>query len=112
MKKKTRIMPWGYVFLSLFLIILLHFLLPVKKIIVYPYNLSGILVLMTGYLLNKLSSSELEKHNTTTDAHIEPDTLVTSGIYRYSRNPMYLGAVCTILGIVILLGSASPFIIF
>ena len=37
----------------------------------------------------------------------EPPTLVRSGSYRFSRNPMYLGVVCAIFGQAILYGSPS-----
>jgi protein-S-isoprenylcysteine O-methyltransferase Ste14 len=39
-----------------------------------------------------------------------PTILVTDGIFRYSRNPMYLGLVLALLGVWTLWGSLSPLV--
>ena len=41
----------------------------------------------------------------------EPDKLVQDGLFRYSRNPMYLGFTIAMTGIAVLLGSLSPVIV-
>ena len=36
--------------------------------------------------------------------------LVTSGLYRYSRNPMYLGLLCIVLGVALYLENVAAFL--
>ena len=40
----------------------------------------------------------------------EAKALVTDGIFRVSRNPMYLGMVSALLGVAILLGTVGAFL--
>lgn len=40
-----------------------------------------------------------------------PPTLFSDGIFKYSRNPMYLGFIIALLGVIIILGSAQTLII-
>jgi len=45
---------------------------------------------------------------TTLRPYEEPRVLVTDGLHRYSRNPMYLGLLVSVVGAWIMLGSLSP----
>ena len=40
----------------------------------------------------------------------EADTLVTNGLYRLSRNPMYLAMACLLVGVAFLIGNLAAFI--
>lgn len=51
------------------------------------------------------------KRRTTVVPHGEPAALVVRGPFRISRNPMYLGLFCLLVGIACLLGSLSPFLV-
>ena len=43
--------------------------------------------------------NQFAKIHTTLDPHGSVSVVVTSGVYRYSRNPIYLGFVCTLIGL-------------
>jgi protein-S-isoprenylcysteine O-methyltransferase Ste14 len=37
-------------------------------------------------------------------------TIVSSGVYRWSRNPMYLGFLCALAGLAVYLSNAASFV--
>jgi protein-S-isoprenylcysteine O-methyltransferase Ste14 len=83
-----------------------------KHIIVFPYNLIGIPLLLTGLILAQSSKMLFLNLKTNIDTFGQPDKLVTSGFYKFTRNPMYLGFVIAIFGVAILYqGSISSFIL-
>jgi len=80
--------------------------------ILFPYNLIGLLFLAAGLLLAQMSKRLFLKMKTNVNTFEDPDKLVTSGFYRYSRNPMYLGFLISIIGMAILYqGSVSSFVL-
>lgn len=50
-----------------------------------------------------------KKVETTVKPHEESTTLITDGVFRLSRNPMYVGFVLILLGIAIFVGSLTPY---
>lgn len=54
-----------------------------------------------GALLLLLALMEMRKHRTTVVPHLEAASLVTSGIFKYSRNPIYLGDALMLLGLIL-----------
>lgn len=70
--------------------------------ILYPYNLFGLFFLVVGLGMASWGSRLFRRLNTNIMTFDEPDVLVTQGLYRFTRNPMYLGFVIAILGIAIL----------
>ena len=70
----------------------------------------GIVVIVAGFALG-LSAIRLFRRAGTPAAPIRPSTaLVTGGIYRWTRNPMYLGMSCILVGLGIATGSLWFFI--
>jgi protein-S-isoprenylcysteine O-methyltransferase Ste14 len=90
--------------------ILLHYLFPIKQIATSPYNYLGILLIILGAIPNFWIYFHFKKRNTTTKIYENPKVLVTSGLFRISRNPNYLGMAVLLLGIALLLGSLITFI--
>lgn len=80
--------------------------------ILFPYNLSGLPLLLGGIFLAQASKNLFITIKTNVQTFGEPDTLVTTGFYRFSRNPMYLGFVIAIFGVAVLYqGSLSSFVL-
>ncbi|MCZ8500804.1 isoprenylcysteine carboxylmethyltransferase family protein [Vibrio lentus] len=73
----------------------------------YPYNLAGLVVIGVGFLLAMSGKRLFKKRNTNIMTFDEPTLLVTEGVYKYTRNPMYLGLVVSLLGFAILTGAAN-----
>jgi protein-S-isoprenylcysteine O-methyltransferase Ste14 len=108
--KKGKILPPTYFFICLLLAIVLHFILPVKKLISTPYNYVGILLIGIGIWLNIWADRLFKNKNTTVKPFEKSSSLIEEGPFVFSRNPMYLGMVIILSGVAVLLGSIMPFI--
>ncbi len=105
------VLPPTYLFIAIGAMPLVHFLFPVEKFINYPWNLSGCGPLALGVILNLVADAAFKKQGTTVKPFEGSTTLITTGVFRFSRHPMYLGMVLILLGIAILMGSLAPFIV-
>jgi protein-S-isoprenylcysteine O-methyltransferase Ste14 len=81
----------------------------------FPFCLAGLLLLPPGLYLVFIAWNQFRKHDTPEDFS-ESKALVTKGIYRYSRNPMYLGGAIFLLGLSFstgnLLALTAPLVFF
>lgn len=102
-----KILPPTLLLISIVIMIIIHFLLPIKIILVLPFNLLGICLLLVGIFISIVGSNKFERENTTVMTFNIPELLVVDGMYKYSRNPMYLGFVLMVIGVWVLLGSLS-----
>ena len=97
--------------LGLILMTALHVLAPGPRLSASPLRWLGLLPLCAGIALNLAADSLIKRHGTTVRPFEESAALVTGGVYRLSRNPMYLGFVLLVLGVAVLLGSLGPFVV-
>lgn len=86
---------------------------PLLKLIPKPWNYSGIIIAILTLLADLTSLWAFFKVRTTVNPLHPQRTqhLVTSGLYRYTRNPMYLGLLVILLGWAIYLGALTPFLL-
>jgi len=109
--KSTKIMPPTWMLIAMIAMLVLNFLFPVAWIIPPLWNLLGLIFIASGMTMNLIADKALHQSGTTVKPFQESSTLVTSGIFQISRNPMYLGMVSILTGIAILLASLSPFLV-
>lgn len=103
-----RILPPTLFALSIGLMLIVHLIVPVLRILQFPFNLSGLILIFSGIWISILGSNHFEQEKTTVMTFDTPKVLVTDKLYKYSRNPMYLGFSLAVIGIWLVLGSLSP----
>lgn len=64
-------------------------------------DLLGGLMVGGGIVLIALAAYEMRRHRTTIIPHRDPDALVTSGIFKRSRNPIYLADSLILTGMIL-----------
>jgi protein-S-isoprenylcysteine O-methyltransferase Ste14 len=109
--KIKRVLPPTYLFISIATMVLLNFLSPIYNFAPYPWNLLGIVPLVTGVALNLMADAAFKEVQTTVKPFEISTALITTGVFRMSRHPMYFGMALILFGIAILMGSLAPLII-
>ncbi len=94
-----------YFIILLVLSVLLNFVFPVPVFLSSPFTYSGFLIIGFGFVLALWSRSLFLKNATTLQLSEEPASLITSGPFRLSRNPIYLGMTSILLGVAVLQGT-------
>jgi len=96
-----------------FLIILVGFLFPHPRILLFPFtNITGIILIIIGIWIHKLSHKAHPKAHRPKE---EIEKLVTTGIYSKIRHPGYTGYIICYFGVFLLFGFLSmlfPILIF
>ena len=96
----------------LLLCLMLQFLLiGIAPIAIQLSVLIGLLMISFSIFLIIYSFIELKNHETTYIPDGEPEQLVTSGPFAYSRNPIYLGMLGILLSVGLFSQSLSSFLI-
>jgi protein-S-isoprenylcysteine O-methyltransferase Ste14 len=104
----SRILPPGVTLIFLVAMLLAHFFLPLAVVIPAPWMLVGLIPLGCGIALNLSADGAFHRAGTTVKPFEESTALIMVGVFRISRNPMYLGFALVLCGAAILLGSLSP----
>lgn len=107
---KNRLISPEYFNLFIPSAIVLHFVIPIRRIIYPPVNIPGLALIVLGLGLNAWSVRTMNRADTTTRFNESPDLLLLEGPFSFSRNPIYLSGVMVLMGIAIFLGSLITFV--
>jgi len=108
---RARALPPSYVALAILAMAALRVIVPWRLLIPLPWALAGVVPLGVGVALNLVADAQLKRHGTTVKPFEESSALVTTGAYGICRHPMYLGATFILLGLGVILGCATPFVV-
>lgn len=107
MERKRKILPPVYLLLSLAAMAALHHFAPLLQLITPPWSAAGLGFIAAGVVIAAAAAFSFRRAGTPV-IPFEPSTaLVTDGLYRRTRNPMYLGMVLVLAGAALLFGSLS-----
>jgi protein-S-isoprenylcysteine O-methyltransferase Ste14 len=110
MEQKRKIIPPVWLLLTLALMVVLHRAAPIVQLIPTPYRYAGWLLVVAGLAISASSSAAFRRAGTPVVPFERSTVLVTNGLFRYTRNPMYLGLVILLFGIAIALGTLGAFL--
>lgn len=100
------IYPPMWLALGLVVIFALNKVLPGPRFTGLASQLVGGVVILAGLSLLVIAGGLFKRAGTDMIPFRQVSALVTTGIYRYSRNPMYLGMTLVLLGTAITVGAA------
>jgi protein-S-isoprenylcysteine O-methyltransferase Ste14 len=103
-----KILPPTIFLLAVLFQVIIHFVRPVVQILDFPWRWSGLGPLALGVWLNLSADHAFKAYSTTVKPFEVSQALITEGVFRFTRNPMYLGMTLILLGLGLLLGSATP----
>lgn len=102
-----KFLPPTYLLAAVLLMLGLHFLFPITQLFVGLWRLTGILPLILGIIASYMAEGQFRRAGTTVQPFETSSLLVTDGLYRFSRNPMYLGMALVLLGCACTVGATT-----
>ena len=88
----------------------LHFGMPIAALVVSPANVAGGALIAAGLGITLWAAGLFHAAGTPVRPFKQSTALVTGGVYKWTRNPMYLGLTIALLGVALLLGTLGAFI--
>ncbi len=105
-----RVLPPTYFLASLALMAALAFA-PIAPLLAWPWRALGLFPIAAGVWLNLAADRAFMARGTTVKPFERSSALAIDGVFRISRNPMYLGMVLILIGVALLLGSLAPLLV-
>ncbi len=105
---RVLLLPPIFLLMSVGMMLGLHSELPVAQLVPPPANWAGLALIAAGLGVANWHARLFRRVGTNINTFGEPGRLITEGLFRRTRNPMYLGMVICLVGVALTLGSISP----
>lgn len=106
-----RLLPPVLLVITWALMVLAHNLVPIGSILPETWSYIGIPITVLGLVISFIGARMFRIKKTNIMTFDKPDKLITTGLFNWSRNPMYLGFALFALGGAIFMTTISPLII-
>jgi protein-S-isoprenylcysteine O-methyltransferase Ste14 len=106
-----KMLPPTYLLIAILLIAPLGFFFPIVQVIPPIWSLLGLIPIALGVIINLIADRAFQQAQTTVKPFEDSAAFLVDGVFRISRNPMYLGFVLILAGIAILLRGLSPWLV-
>jgi len=90
--------------------VILHVVMP-QAVVPSPFSYAGAALAAPGIVMIVWSRRAFQAVGTPITPFTESTALIRHGLYRWTRNPMYLAGVLLVSGVALLLGSVMPLLI-
>lgn len=110
MNRKRKVLPPVYFLFTVLIMAGIHFFVPIALVLRPPMTYLGALPIVIGFAIIIWAAALFGKAGTPIKPFQQSTHLVIGGVYRITRNPMYLGMVVILFGIAIVCGTIGPFI--
>lgn len=107
MERRRRVIPPVWFAIALAAMAALHWFAPAGRFAELPFAWAGLVPLIGGLLMAANAAGAFRRVGTPVLPFTPSTVLVTDGVYRWTRNPMYLGLTLALAGVAVLLGSWS-----
>jgi protein-S-isoprenylcysteine O-methyltransferase Ste14 len=110
MEQKRRMFPPVWLLLALVAMWIADRWLPIVELASTVARVAGGLLVVVGIGIGTQASNAFKRAGTPVIPFERSTALVTAGLFRYTRNPMYLGMVLLLVGVALLLGSLGAWL--
>jgi protein-S-isoprenylcysteine O-methyltransferase Ste14 len=107
MQKPRKIIPPGYLLIAILATIALHYFLPITRFSASLFSSLGVVLIVAGIGLTACAAGLFARAGTPLKPFEHSTTLVTGGVYRITRNPMYVGLILVLTGVALFCGTAG-----
>lgn len=108
---KSKMLPPAYLALAILLMFALHRWLPGSHLFGQNWRWVGATAVVVGLAVNVGCALQFRRRQTTIIPFRESSELLTGGLYRFSRNPIYLSMFVLLGGVAAALGTLTPWLL-